>query len=384
VYADDHLTPWIEALPNVEFFDVHTHTGSNDPDGYRATAAELLDALAVVDARAVVFTTHEPGGYPAANDRVLAEAEASDGRLVPFCRIDPNVDPVAEAERCLARGARGIKLHPRSDEFTLDHPEVERLFALADERRLPVLVHAGRGIPALGRHAFELTGSHPNARLILAHAGISDLSWLWRHADERPNLLYDSSWWTPADFLALFSLVPPGRILLGSDAPYGTPALGLLLGLRSALQAGLDRAQIECIAARQTERLVAGEDLIEAGPAPGQPSRPIDVLLDRIHSYLVIAAARMFTGHQSDEYVGLARLACEVGLDAPQAPVAASVVALLDRFERYSGDHPHGDGVVTPGVQLVIAAALVARTPDVPVPETGDEVDVGEREAGAA
>ena len=131
---------------------------------------------------------------------------------------------LAEAERCLERGARGIKLHPRAERFTLDHPEVERLFALADERRLPILVHAGRGIPALGRHAYELTGAHPNARLILAHAGVSDLAWLWRHADERPNLLYDTSWWTAADFLALFSLVPPGRILLASDAPYGTPA----------------------------------------------------------------------------------------------------------------------------------------------------------------
>ena len=370
MYADHLLLPWVEALPDVEFFDVHTHTGSNDPDGYRATAEELLDALAIVDARAVVFTTHEPDGYPRANDRVIAEAEASEGRLVPFCRIDPNADPIAEAERSLERGARGIKLHPRSDRFTLDHPEVERLLALADERRLPVLVHAGRGIPALGRHAFELTGSYPNARLILAHAGISDLSWLWRHADERPNLLYDTSWWTPADFLALFSLVPPGRILLGSDAPYGTPALAAILGMRSALQAGLDSAQIECIAARQTERLVAGDDLIDAGPAPGPPAQAFDLLLDRVNSYLAIAVARMFTGESGDEYLALARLACEVGEDARQAPVAASVLALLDRFERYSVDHPHRDGTVTPGVQLVVAAALVARTPDAPVPGT--------------
>ena len=66
---------------------------------------------------------------------------------MPFCRLDPNADPVAEAERCLARGARGIKLHPRAEQFTLDHPEVERLFALADERRLPILVHAGSRHP---------------------------------------------------------------------------------------------------------------------------------------------------------------------------------------------------------------------------------------------
>ncbi len=263
--------PWIEALPDVDYFDAHTHTGSNDPDGYGVAADQLLEALAVVDARAVVFTMHEPGGYPAANDRVIAEAEASGGKLVPFCRLDPNSDPVAEAERCLERGVRGIKLHPRAEQFTLDHPEVERLFALADERRLPILVHAGRGIPALGRHAYELTGRHPNARLILAHAGVSDLAWLWRHADERPNLLYDTSWWTVSDFTALFSLVPPGRILIASDTPYGSPAGGFLFAMRCALQAGLGREQIECVAGRQTERLVAGDELIDAGPAPGPP-----------------------------------------------------------------------------------------------------------------
>ena len=81
MYADHVLSPWIEALPDVDFFDAHTHTGANDPDGYGVSAEQLLEALAVVNARAVVFTMHEPDGYPEANDRILAEAEASGGRL---------------------------------------------------------------------------------------------------------------------------------------------------------------------------------------------------------------------------------------------------------------------------------------------------------------
>jgi predicted TIM-barrel fold metal-dependent hydrolase len=384
VYADHVLSPWVKALPDVDYFDAHTHTGSNDPDGYAVGAQQLLDALALVNARAVVFTMHEPAGYPEANDRVLAEAEASDGRLVPFCRVDPHADAVAEAERCLGRGARGIKLHPRAEGFTLDHPEVERLVALADERRLPIMIHAGRGIPALGRHAYELTGRHPDARLILAHAGVSDLAWLWRHADERPNLLYDTSWWTVADFMALFCLVPPGRILIASDAPYGSPVGGFLYAMRCALQAGLDRAQIECVAGKQTERLVAGDDLIDAGPSPGPPSKAPDLLLDRVHAYLHTAASRMLTGQGGDEYLGLARLACEVGDDAPQAAVAGSVAALLDRYDRFVVDYPPRDGLPTPAVQIVIAACVVARTPDVALPEIAEDLEVGEREAGAA
>ncbi len=383
MYADTLLLPWIEALPDLDYFDAHTHTGANDPDGFGITAEELLEALAMVNARAVVFTMHEPDGYTEANDRVLAETEASGGRLVPFCRVDPNRDGCAEAERCLARGARGIKLHPRAERFTLDHPEVDRLCALANERRLPIVVHAGRGIPALGRHAYDLTGRYPGLRLILAHAGVSDLAWLWRHADERPNLLYDTSWWTVADFFALFSLVPPGRILMASDAPYGTPVTGLLYATRCALQVGLTPEQLQCVAARQLERVLAGEDLIDLGPAPGPPSAPQDVLLDRIHGFLMTAASRMLYGQGGDEYLGLARLACDVGDDAPQSSVAASVAALIERCERYRAGRPARDGIATPGVQLVIAACIVARTPDIPLPDV-EAVDLAEREEGAA
>src|SRR2546426_573641 len=169
MYADDLLRPWHEAVlelvPDIELFDAHTHTGSHDPDGMSCTAEQLADGLELAGARAVVFTMQEPDGYREANDRVVAEAEASDGRLVPFCRLDPADDPVAEAERALDRGARGIKLHPRAEHFRLDDERLEPVFALADDRGLPVITHAGRGIPALGRDALEITERHPGARL---------------------------------------------------------------------------------------------------------------------------------------------------------------------------------------------------------------------------
>ena len=222
--ADSGLVPWLDRLredvPGLEPLDAHTHIGSNDPDGYRCSREQLTEALERCGARAFVFPMHEPDGYPPANDMVIEQAERAGGRLIPFCRLDPAEEPLAEAERALERGARGIKLHPRAERFTLDNAALEPVFALASERRLPVLVHAGRGIPALGRHAVEACERHPGMRLILAHAAISDLAWIWRVSPDHPNLFFDTSWWSPADVQALFALVPPGQILMASDAPY--------------------------------------------------------------------------------------------------------------------------------------------------------------------
>ncbi len=384
MYADELLRPWyrrlVDDLPSdLRVVDAHTHTGRNDPDGYRCSAEQLLAALDEVGGRAVVFSLHEPHGYPPANDRVLAEADASAGRLTPFCRLDPHSRPHAEAERCLAAGARGIKLHPRAEGFGLDHPGVEEVMALADERRLPVLVHAGRGIPALGRHALELAGRHPGARLILAHAGICDLSWLWRRACEQPNLFFDTAWWSPSDLLALLALVPPGQVLFASDAPYGTPLQALTMVGRCALQLGLGEEQIRGLAGGQVERLLRGEEPLALGPAAGPPSEPLDLLLERVCSLLFAAIGRLLAGGDAAELLALARLACEVGDGAPEAPVCRSVLALLDRYERFP-ERP-AEGRRPPGLHLVLLALTVARTPAVGLPVDPEAVAVGEREA---
>jgi uncharacterized protein len=383
VFSDDLILPWLERLrqevPDLAYFDAHTHIGGNDPDGFSCTRERLVASLDLLDARAVVFPMHEPEGYGPANDRVIAEAEASGGRLVPFCRLDPEAEPVAEAERALAAGARGIKFHPRAEGFTFDHPAVADVFALAHERSLPILCHAGRGIPALGRDAVDLCGRFPNARLILAHAGICDLAWIWRAAADLPNLLFDTAWWSASDLLALFALVPPGQIVFGSDAPYGTPAFGATMTTRYALQAGLDHDQVREVVGGQLERLLAGDEPLELGPAPGADSLARDPLLDRVHAFLVNALGQMFNGLEARESLDLARLSCEVGDDAPQAPVCRSILALLEEQENYVADEPGRPARFAPGLHLIVVAAGLARTPDVPLPHEPVPVDVAER-----
>ncbi len=365
------IRPWAEivhnAVPGIEFFDAHTHLGFNDPDGMSQRPDELVSGLELAGARgAFVFAMHEPDGYAAANDAVLEAARDSNGLLVPFCRVNPHLDAVEEAERCLDAGARGIKLHPRAEQFTLDHPTVKGLVALAHERRLPVLIHAGRGIPALGLHAVELAGEFPEARLILAHAGICDLSWIWRVAPDHPNLLFDTAWWMPSDFMTLFALVPPGQILFASDSPYGNTLSASAVQLRWALQAGLSGEQIRSIASEQSLRLAQGETLKPAGPAPGESEQAQHVLLDRTSEFLLLGtiASMRGTPEAAAEMLALARLACDVPDEIDDAPVFAAIRGLLDAHDQLAAAFPDDRRRLGP----LIMAATVARTPDVPVP----------------
>jgi len=365
------VTPWFEFLreqvPGVELFDSHTHIGQNDPDGMSQTPEELLATLQAAHARgAFVFPMHEPGGYPPANDMVIAAAAQADGLLTPFCRVSPNGgNALAEAERALAAGARGIKLHPRAEQFNLDHPAIRELGALADERSLPILIHAGRGIPALGRHAVALAGEFSNARIILAHAAICDLSWIWRVAPDHPNLLFDTAWWMPADLQALFSLVPPGQILFASDAPYGAAALSSVFQLRIALQAGLSTEQIHSVASGQALRIAAGEPLQSVGPAVGEREQASHVLLDRVSAFVMLGAIATMRGNESGpEMLALARQACDVPPEIDDLPLFAVIVDLLDAFDAAEIAHPQDRR----RLGYLILAAIVARTPDVPVP----------------
>ena len=315
--------PWladlVRELPDVDYFDAHTHIGSNDPDGTRSTPEGLLRSLEPLNARAVVFAMHEPGGYPPANDRILAEAAASGGVLVPFCRLDPHADPIAEATRCVAAGSAGHQAASARRGL-----RAGRAGRAGRSSRSPT--STGCRCSSMPAAAFLRSASSrcahardfPQARVILAHAAISDLAWIWHEMPSHPNVFIDTSWWIPADLLALFALVPPGQILFASDAPYGPPALGAVLALRCAIETGLSAEQLRSVAGGQIERLLAGEDPIDAGPPRGAHGLHRDVLLDRISFYLVQGVGRMLGGATAEEAIALARLACKVPEGAPQ------------------------------------------------------------------
>jgi hypothetical protein len=298
-----------------EVIDAHTHLGL-DEDGRSLTLAQLLSILDDSGARrACVFPLHDPERRPAyrvPNDRVLAWAAESDGRLLPFCRLDPAEGPLAEAERCLQAGARGIKLHPRAQDFVFDGREMDDVFGLAESAGVPILIHAGRGLPPLAEGLVALAMRHPEAALILAHGAICDQGILTSRLADHPRVLYDISCFFPIDVVELFARVPAERIVFASDPPYGRTAPTLYLALRVARQAGLDDATTRNLLGATMAMLIDEGELPERAPARRGPVIALSGRLARVYGYASLVGPAIFGGviEQARAMLDLAIASC--------------------------------------------------------------------------
>jgi uncharacterized protein len=300
---------------DAEVFDAHTHLGL-DEDGRSLTLPQLLSLLDDADARrACVFPLHDPERYPAyrvPNDRVLAWALQSEGRLIPFCRLDPAEDPLAEGERCLTAGARGIKLHPRAQDFAFDGPEMEGVFALAEAARVPILIHAGRGLPPLADGLVDLALRHPDVVLILAHGAICDQGIITSRLADHPGVLYDISCFFPLDVIQLLARVPVERIVFASDPPYGLPATSLYMALRVAAHAGLDESSTRGLLGGTIAGLFDGRGLPPITPPRRGPLITLSGRLARVYGYGSLTGPALFAGvvDQAQVMLDMAIAAC--------------------------------------------------------------------------
>ena len=265
--------------------------------------------------RAFMFCMDEPDRHPgfrAPNDRTLEYAARSEGRLIPFVRLDLAEEPIEEAVRCLDRGARGIKLHPRAQRFLLNDERLAPVFALAAERRVPILIHGGRGLPPIADDLARLVDAYPEAQLIIAHAGIADLDALTGHFAGQAGVFFDTSAWSPIDLLDFFRRASPEQVLYASDYPYGQQPSSLLIALRTARVAGLDDAQVRGMLAGNANRIADGEPPLRPTEAKGSETFTQPMVLARIHQYLSMATPLLWT-RQADTIgvLGLALNACE-------------------------------------------------------------------------
>jgi predicted TIM-barrel fold metal-dependent hydrolase len=314
-----------------EVFDAHVHCG-RDIDGFESPLDELLAFLRDSRAsRAFCFCLDEPDRHPAfraANDRTLDAAARSDGMLIPFVRLDLTTEPLEEAVRCLDRGARGIKLHPRAQSFLLNDDRLEPIFALAAERGVPILIHGGRGLPPIADDLLRLVERHPGSRLIIAHGGIADLAALASRFAQHPGVYFDTSIWGAVDTLDVYCRVSPEQLLYASDFPYGRQPQSLLLDLRTARLAGFSEDELRGVLGRNAARIVEGDSSGPLTPPKGLTGTlSLPIQLARVHTYLTMATPLIWTRQQ--DVIGAVGLALNASDERDGYPEACSRIADL-------------------------------------------------------
>lgn len=352
--------------PAGDVIDAHTHLG-RDEDGQSLDLESLIEHLDQVSARACVFPLHDPDRHPAyriPNDRVLEWARESEGRLFPYCRLDPAEDPVGEAERCLALGARGIKLHPRAQGFGFGDPAAEAIFAAARDAGVPILVHAGRGMPPMDALA-DLALRYPEVPLVLAHAAIAGQGMFAARLAEHPTVLYDTSCFAAPDVVELFARAPAERIVFGSDVPYGRPSGGLYLALRAAAYAGLDAEERALVAGGSMRAVLERAPLAPATPPRVAQIRPASGRLARVSGYLLMTfAAAVSAGPPPDiarglPGIALARCVCrepDPGVVGPALERIDAALAAAEQLITAGGEQAYL------AFGLVMAAGAIAAT----------------------
>lgn len=216
-----------------------------------------------------------PDDVTRGNDAMLAIRDAEPDRVRMMVTVNPNYTDHAlhEIERCVARGAIGVKLLASR---RADDPLLDPIAALAAERRLPLLhhiwQHRRREWPSQeisdGADLARLAVRHPDATFILAHlGGGGDYMHTYPAIADVPNILPDISG-SGADRGMLDSALDalgPERLLWGCDLTIETG----LAKLRALEVIGLDDESMAAIRWKNAARIFPEGSFPHCARRPG-------------------------------------------------------------------------------------------------------------------
>ena len=166
-------------------------------------------------------------------NELLPDLIAMEGRLYGLARIERHpwlssevqlrlVEDLLRRERMV-----GVKFHPSFDRAPVTNGAYEDLFTWLEENRLVALIHCGRWREVSNyRFALEVAEAHPDLKVILAHMGGNELALSMGAIEEtrdHENVLLDTSnCRIPHIIETAVKALGDGRILLGSDYPWGS------------------------------------------------------------------------------------------------------------------------------------------------------------------
>lgn len=181
--------------------DMHEHFRvDGDMDMY-------LDVTAKLGIQKTLFVPTgvgpDNGGYKDHMAKLLELQKQYPDRIIAFCTVD-EADPSAPEvfKKCLDEGGKGLKLmagHPDFYDVPLNNDVMKKLFAIARERDVAVLIHVSiMSLPTAEAEFKDLLDQFPDVRVQFAHYcssvyGAINLEKCEAFLDKYPNVYTDLS-----------------------------------------------------------------------------------------------------------------------------------------------------------------------------------------------
>jgi predicted TIM-barrel fold metal-dependent hydrolase len=210
--------------------------GSGDRKGdvleYGITAERIIENMdAAGVSRSVIYPVTWDHYGEKANREIAEAVKKFPRRFIGLARCNPSyTDGLPLLEKALGEGGfSGIRLRPFQDKFSLSHPGVAKVFALAAERKLPLAVDGEKNRDTL----VGLVEKHAGGPVILMHLGDFD-NWVWQNGKAYMEMLAKIPYFYMATcfeiihfFLEEAIRKAPGKVVFGSDSPSLPPSMEL-------------------------------------------------------------------------------------------------------------------------------------------------------------
>jgi predicted TIM-barrel fold metal-dependent hydrolase len=163
------------------------------------------------------------------HDNIASLMEKMPGRIYGMANPNPHLPSDTyrkELERCIKElGFVGVKINTLAHAINPNQHASRKIFELALELEIPVMVHTGDGIPwALPSSLIPIAMDFPDLKIIMAHGGGSMFSSeALLTARLCPNVFIETSW-LPALIIREFcKTIGANRIMFGSDIGNNVP-----------------------------------------------------------------------------------------------------------------------------------------------------------------
>lgn len=196
-----------------------------------AQAMKTVDYAFVLGFEAIALRAHVPA------HRVAAYVATQPERFIGFAGIDPMGDGHRERlDEAVSCKLQGVAVSPWTSGYNPTHSEAMKLFERCQTRRMPVIVHGDEHLLPQTSMPFgqptlldDVARELPELRMIVTQVGYPWIDQTFTLLQKHPHIYADLSgiasrpWQLFHTLVTAYELGVTGKLLLGSNFPYGTP-----------------------------------------------------------------------------------------------------------------------------------------------------------------